>query len=236
MAHSFANMESVHSFAYSYLNDSLGFPDSEYSVFLHEPAMLSKIEKIKKYLHADKGDIRAIARSLAVFSAFTEGVCLFSSFAVLMNFSRFNKLLGIADLIGYSIRDESLHSEAGCHLFRELIKENPRIWTDKFKKEIYDAAREITEMEEAYMDRVFEGVENKEIQGVKLEDLKLYIRHRANTKLGDLGLKANWTDVENHSFGWVDVIGGGTGHADFFGRKVTEYSKGIDVDADDMFG
>lgn len=235
MAYAFANMESVHAVAYSYLNDSLGLPDSDYSVFLGEPSMSEKIERIRSYLEAEEKDIESIALSLAVFSAFTEGVALFSSFAILLNFSKHGKLLGIGDLIGYSIRDESLHSEAGCRLFRELIKENPKVWTDDFKKKIYQAARDIVSLEEAYMDKVFEGVKGQQIEGVNLQDIKKYIRHRANVKLGDLGLKENWVGVDDHGFGWVDVVGGGTGHADFFGRRVSEYSKGLEVDPDDIF-
>jgi ribonucleoside-diphosphate reductase beta chain len=162
-----------------------------------------------------------------VFSGFTEGVSLFSSFAVLMNFSRFNKLKGVANIVSWSVRDEVLHSDAGCWLFRTLMSEHPEIWTDEFKKTIYQAARDIIDLEDDYIDAVFEDAE---IQGISSKQLKAYIRYRANTKLQDLGLKTNWKNIDMDSVkaitGWFDVLSSGNEHSDFFALKSTAYSKG----------
>lgn len=125
MASAFASMETVHAVSYAYLNDSLGLDD--YQAFLSEPSAKAKIDRI---MEVKGSGVQDIAKSLAVFSAFNEGVSLFSSFAILLNFSRFNKLKGLGQIIAFSIKDESLHSEAGCWLFRTLIEENKEIWTD----------------------------------------------------------------------------------------------------------
>jgi ribonucleoside-diphosphate reductase beta chain len=146
--------ESIHIAAYDHLSTSLGLPMSEYAEFLKNPAMKAKKDKLSEIL-SDTETLEGKARSLAVFSAFTEGVSLFSSFAVLMNFSRFNKLKGVANIVSWSVRDEGLHSDAGCWLFRILIAENSQIWTDEFKKTIYQAAREVVELEDEYIDAVF---------------------------------------------------------------------------------
>ena len=236
MAASFANMESIHAIAYSALNDTLGLSVEESNKFLEDKVMSYKLDKLRSYLDLSGDSNREIALSLAVFSAFTEGVCLFSSFAVLKNFSRYGKMHGIFDLITYSMRDETLHSDAGCRLFREFLKENPDLWDDSLKANIYEAARVVADLEESFMDRVFRDVPSKEITGIKLADIKKYIRHRTNTKLADLNLSPVFENTENHNFEWVDLSDGGAGHADFFSRKVTEYSKGtIDVNPDDIF-
>jgi len=221
MAASFSSMESIHAVAYAYLNQSLGLED--FSAFLHEPAAKAKIDR----LMTTKGKTKEeIARSLAIFSGFNEGVNLFSSFAVLLNFSRFNKMKGLGQIIAFSIKDESLHSEAGCWLFRTLIQEYPDIWTDELKKSIYDAARTTIELEDDFVDKAFEL---GSIEGLDLKDLKQFIRYRANTKLEDLGLKKNWKNIDKESLQrmeWFDVMSAGVSHSDFFASRVSDYAKG----------
>src|SRR5271170_5563655 len=221
MAATFASFESIHAVSYAYLNQSLGLEDFE--AFLHEPTAKAKIDR----LMTTKGKTKEeIARSLAIFSAFNEGVNLFSSFAVLLNFSRFNKLKGVGQIIAFSIKDESLHSEAGCWLFRTLVQEFPDIWTDELKKELYDAARLTIELEDSFIDKAFEM---GEIEGLTSKDMKAFIRHRANTKLGDLNLKANWKNIDKDALArmeWFDVMSAGVSHADFFAQRVDSYAKG----------
>ena len=218
--------ESIHIAAYDHLSTSLGLPLSEYEEFLKNPAMKAKKDKLSKVL-LDTETLEGKARSLAIFSGFMEGVSLFSSFAVLMNFSRFNKLKGVANIVSWSVRDEGLHSDAGCWLFRALMEENPDIWTDEFKKTIYQAAREVVELEDEYIDAVFHEAQ---IEGISPKQLKAYVRYRANTKLQDLGLKTNWKNIDSESVkeitNWFDILSAGNEHSDFFALKSTAYSKG----------
>jgi ribonucleoside-diphosphate reductase beta chain len=240
MATAFGNMETIHTIAYAQLNDSLGLTD--YEAFMQEPAAKAKLDRLievpevpsKKTVDYLEAMIalgvdypKEIARSLAVFSGFTEGVSLFSSFAALLNFSRFNKLKGVGQIISFSIRDESLHSEAGCWLFREFIKENPQLWTDELKKELYEAARVTVSLEDEFIDKVFEL---GPVEGLDPKDLKQFIRNRANVKLGDLGLKTNWKNVDQEALkrmDWFDFLSTGVEHGDFFATRVSDYSKGV---------
>jgi ribonucleoside-diphosphate reductase beta chain len=226
MASAFAAMESVHTVGYSYLNDSLGLDD--YSAFLQDPTALAKLENLKSVKGKSK---RNIARSLAIFSGFTEGVNLFSSFAILMNFSRFNLLEGVETIVSWSVRDESLHSEAGCWLFKTFIEENPDIWDDELKKDIYEAARVSVKLEDEFIDHAFSL---GKIRGLDPVDLKNFIRMRANAKLYDLGLKSNWKNIDQKSLdkmAWFDELSGGQKFTDFFSSRVTDYAKcGFTVD------
>jgi len=224
MAATFSAFESIHAVSYAYLNQSLGLEDFE--AFLHEPTAKAKIDR----LISTKGKTKEeIAKSLAIFSAFNEGVSLFSSFAVLLNFSRFNKLKGVGQIIAFSIKDESLHSEAGCWLFRVLIEEFPEIFTDELKKELYDAARLTVELEDNFIDKAFQF---GEIEGITAHDLKTFIRFRANTKLNDIGLQKNWKNLDKAALdrmSWFEVISSGVAHSDFFAARNSDYAKtGID--------
>lgn len=230
MASAFGSMETVHTVGYAYLNDSLGLDD--YSAFMQDPTAVAKLDRLKEVKGNSKRDI---ARSLAIFSAFTEGVNLFSSFAVLMNFSRFNLLEGVETIVSWSVRDESLHSEAGCWLFRTLIEENPDIWDDELKKDIYDAARLAVKLEDDFIDNAFSL---GEIRGLDPKDLKNFIRMRANAKLHDLGLKNNWKNIDQESLqrmSWFDDLSGSTAFTDFFAKRVSDYSK-CKFTVDNLFG
>jgi ribonucleoside-diphosphate reductase beta chain len=226
MASAFGSMESIHTVGYSYLNDSLGLDD--YSAFLQDQTAVAKLNTLKTVKTKNKKDI---ARSLAIFSGFTEGVNLFSSFAILMSFSRFNLLEGVETIVSWSVRDESLHSEAGCWLFRTFIEENPDIWVDELKKDIYDAARLSVKLEDDFIDNAFSL---GEVRGLIPGDLKNFIRMRANAKLQDLGLKTNWKNIDQDSLkrmAWFDELSGGTKFTDFFSSRVTDYSRsGFTVD------
>lgn len=220
MANCFASMETVHIVGYSYLNDSLGLDD--YQAFLTDETAMAKLDRLKNIKGNSKQDI---ARSLAIFSAFTEGVNLFSSFAILMNLSRFNLLDGVKNIVEWSIRDENLHSMAGCWLFKEFIKENPDIWDDNLKKDLYEAARITVQLEDNFIDNAFNlGV----VRGLDPRDLKQFIRMRANLKLNEIGLKNNWKNIDQKSLDsmqWFDNISGGINFTDFFHARVTDYQR-----------
>lgn len=223
MAHTFAAFESIHADGYDKLNSSLGLED--YEAFLHEPATKAKIDRLMATGGKTKTDI---ARSLAVFSAFNEGVNLFSSFAILLNFTRFNKMKGMGQIISWSINDEQLHSQAGCMLFNQFIKENPEIWTDELKKEIYEAARLTIELEDSFIDKAFEM---GEVEGLSKHQIKQFIRQRANEKLQEIGLKSNWKNLDKEALDqmqWFNVLSSGASLHDFFaGKDGAGYSKSV---------
>lgn len=222
MLSAFAAMESIHVWAYSYLNDSLGLPEREYSAFMEYEAMR------KKYNYLQSFDVRSVedlAVNLAVFGGFIEGVSLFASFAILMNFPRMGKLKGVGQIVSWSIRDESLHSKAVCHLFRDFVSENKHIWTQDLQQTLYSACRDMVATEDAFIETCFA---NGEVPGLKAEQVKQYVRYTADRKLNDLGLDAVY-NVSN-PLGWLDIMVNAKEHTNFFENRATEYSKAGVVD------
>ena len=219
MMGAFANMESIHQHAYSLLLDTVGMPETEYKAFSEYEAMADKHEYINTIKVAVK-DKKSIAKALAVYSGFTEGLQLFSSFIILLNFPRFGKMMGMGQIITYSIRDESLHVEAMTQLFREFIQENIEIWTDDFKKEIYQACREMVELEDKFLELVFA---QGDIQGLSKKEMLTYIRYIADRRLLQLGLKPNY-GVKNNPLNWLDDVLG-VEHQNFFEGRSTSYMK-----------
>ena len=219
MMSSFANMESIHQHAYSLLLDTVGMPETEYKAFSEYEAMADMHEYINKIKVLAK-DKESIAKALAVYSGFTEGLQLFSSFIILLNFPRFGKMKGMGQIITYSIRDESLHVEAMTKLFREFIQENIEIWTDDFKKEIYQACRDMVYLEDKFLDLVFA---QGDIQGLSKKEMIEYIRYIADRRLLQLGLKPNY-GVKDNPLNWLDDVLG-VEHQNFFEGRSTSYMK-----------
>ena len=218
MAMMFGSQETIHAVAYSYLNETLGLEDFE--AFLHEPATADRFDNLVAY---DGNDPVGIGKSLAVFSAFAEGVSLYSAFAVLYSFQLRNLLKGIGQQMKWSVRDESLHSRMGCRLFRHMCEEKDFL-KDKCKDHIYDAAITMVDLEEKYIDKMFEM---GDIEGIKAYDLKQFIRKRANEKLIELGYKKHFEYDKDaaSNLDWFYHLTGGHTHTDFFAVRPTDYSK-----------
>ncbi len=218
MLAAFSNMETVHIAAYSHLLDTLGLPEIEYQAFLKYKEMADKSDYMANF---ETGTKEEIALTLAAFGAFTEGLQLFASFAILLNFTRFNKLKGMGQIVTWSVRDETLHMYSIIRLFNTFIQENPEIWTEKLKSALYKACSTIVHLEDAFIDLAFEL---GDIQGLTARDVKKYIRYIADRRLIQLGLKEIYM-VEENPLTWLDEILNGIEHANFFESRVTEYAK-----------
>ena len=218
MLSAFSNMETVHIAAYSHLLDTIGMPETEYQAFLRYKEMKDKYDFMQQFGTDTKEDI---AKTLAVFGAFTEGLQLFASFAILMNFPRVNKMKGMGQIVSWSVRDESLHTESIIHLFRTFIDENPEIWTEAFQRELYKICNTVVDHEDAFIDLAFElgGVE-----GLTGAEVKQYIRYIADRRLSQLGLQPIYR-IERNPLPWMDEMLNGMEHTNFFENRATEYSK-----------
>lgn len=219
MMASFAAREAVHVQAYSTLIDEVGIPESEYAAFMEIQEMSEKHE----YFFTKREGIAGLAQDIAIFSAFGEGLQLFSSFVILLNFSRFGKMRGMSQIVAWSIRDESLHVESMLKVFHELLNENPQLWTDDFKRTLYQTARDMVAIEDRFIDLAYREAGGV-VEGLTADEVKHYIRYIADRRLNQLGLKANY-GVEENPLPWVDVIVNGKEHTNFFENKATDYSK-----------
>lgn len=218
MLSAFSNIETVHIAAYSHLLDTIGMPEIEYTAFLKYKEMKDKYDYMHSFSVANKTEI---AKTLAAFGAFTEGLQLFASFAILMNFPRFNKMKGMGQIVSWSVRDETLHCLSVIRLFRTFVQENPEIWTEEFRRDLYLVCATIVDHEDAFIDLAFElgGV-----QGLDASLTKQYIRFIADRRLQQLGLEPLYK-IEKNPLPWLDEMLNAVEHANFFENRATEYSK-----------
>ena len=221
MAMMFGSQETIHAVAYSYLNETLGLENFE--AFLQDEATMKRFDNLVSY---DGNKSSGIARSLAIFSAFAEGVSLYSAFAVLYSFQLRNLLKGVGQQMKWSVRDESLHSKMGCTLFRHMCQENNNL-LNECEKDILDAASAMLEAEENYIDKMFEL---GDIENLKAYDLKQFIRKRLNEKIYELGYEHHreyfkFDEDGAKALDWFYHLTGGHTHTDFFAVRPTDYSK-----------
>ena len=217
----FAAREALHIAAYSHLIETLGLPETTYSEFMEYAEMKEKHEYVLD-ISQHNSTKENTATHIAVFSAFTEGMQLFSTFIMLLNFPRQGKMKGMGQIITWSIVDETQHCESMIKLFRTYIEENREIWTDDLKSRIYVIAEKMVELEDKFIDLAFKlGPMEK----LTKEDVKTYIRYIADRRLISLGLKGAFK-VKRNPLPWVEEMINAPTHTNFFENRATDYAKG----------
>jgi ribonucleotide reductase beta subunit family protein with ferritin-like domain len=216
MLGSFAGREGVHQRAYALLNDTLGFGEGFYSEFLAYGEMKEKLEFMMDMKNSSVADLaKSIAKQVLV-----EGVCLFGMFAMLLNFPRMGKLMGMGDVNSWSIKDETIHVSGLSKLFRILVKEHPGVVDDAFKRDIYDTARECVKLEDRFIELTFQ---QGGVDGITEGEVKQYIRSVADYRMQQIGFKAEY-GVTN-PFDWLDWVVSNSTIENFFETNTTGYSK-----------
>lgn len=217
----FAAREALHIAAYSHLIETLGLPEATYNQFLEYEAMRQKHDFVLD-ISSQNTTKENTATHIAVFSAFTEGMQLFSSFIMLLNFARHGKMKGMGQIITWSIVDETQHCESMIKMFRTYIEENKEIWNDELKSRIYSIAERMVELEDKFIDLSFE---TGGIEGLTREEVKEYIRYIADRRLITMGLKGIYKRKKN-PLPWVEEMINAPTHTNFFENRATDYAKG----------
>jgi ribonucleoside-diphosphate reductase beta chain len=233
MMAAFSNMETVHIDAYAMLLKTLGMPKTEFAAFRDYEAMRAKADYMHQFGTGTVGDV---SRTLAMFGAFTEGMALFASFAMLLNFPRHNKMSGMGQIVSWSVRDESLHCEGIIRLFHEWNRETGAL-TQSVRDDIIDVAKSMVTLEEGFVDLAF-GIDDglAAIEGMNADAIKAYVRYIADWRLTQLRLapafghfeetESGYRQIKPHPLPWLIEILNGVEHANFFEQRATEYSKG----------
>ena len=223
MLSGFAGREALHVAAYAHLIETLGLPESTYNEFLEYKEMVEKHDYINNLSAAP------MAEKIAAISAFGEGVQLFSSFVMLLNFARNGKLKGLGQIIAWSIVDETQHAEGMIKVYREYVKHHQDETTSDRIKEIAD---QMVGLEDQFVDLAFSMVE---VEKLTKEEVKQYIRYIADRRLISMGMRGIYK-IKKNPLPWVDGMLG-VSHTNFFEQRVTDYSKGATTGTwDDVWG
>lgn len=219
MLTAFADMETIHVEAYSQVLDTLGLPETTYNQFLEYKEMKDKFDWIRSF---NPESPLEIATSMAAFSGATEGMSLFASFAILLNFPRHNKMRGMGDIISWSVKDESLHCDGIAKLFHAYVAENHEsIDRSELSKRIHDVFTQAVANEDVFIDLAFEM---GPVEGLTPFEMKQYIRYIADLRRAALG-EAPMYNIAKNPLPWLVDMLNMPEHGNFFETTVTEYSK-----------
>ena len=141
---------------------------------------------------------------------------------ILMNFPRHNKMKGMGQVVTWSVRDESLHTQSIIKLFHTFLAENPEVKGETLERELYKACETIVTHEDAFIDLAFEL---GDLEGLKGSEVKAYIRYIADRRLAQLGLQPIYNSNDKNPLPWMDAILNGMEHTNFFENRSTEYSR-----------
>ncbi len=228
----FAAREALHVAAYSHLIETLGMPESTYQEFLEYDSMRAKHDYFTDLSNAN-GTPESVATNIAAFSAFTEGMQLFSSFIMLLNFPRHGKMKGMGQIVTWSIVDETQHAEGMIKLFRTYVEENRELWNDELKSQIYTIAEKMVELEDKFIELSFSM---GEMENLTEEDVKKYIRYICDRRLIALGMKGIFK-IKKNPLPWVEEMINAPTHTNFFENRATDYAKGaLSGKWDDVWG
>ncbi|AHL67580.1 ribonucleotide reductase of class Ia (aerobic), beta subunit [Chloriridovirus anopheles1] len=236
MLFGFGAREAMHIASYSHLITTLNLPDVTYQEFLRFKEMKDKHEFVfnrkfkshpvtrfvKYYLFGYDEKLEEIAVQIALFSAFIEGVQLFSSFIMLLNFTRHGLMKKMGQIIQWSIADETHHTNSMMSLYRTFVSENKKyIREDVLQERVYLTAQKIVELEDNFIDLAFKMGPMRDL---KAEEVKLYIRYITDRRLSTLGYNSLF-NVPRNPLEWVEDLLNAPTHTNFFENKPTEYAK-----------
>jgi ribonucleoside-diphosphate reductase beta chain len=228
----FAAREALHVAAYSHLIETLGMPETTYQEFLEYDSMRAKHDYFTDLSNAN-GTPESVATNIAAFSAFTEGMQLFSSFIMLLNFPRHGKMKGMGQIVTWSIVDETQHAEGMIKLFRSYVEENRELWNDELKGKIYTIAEKMVDLEDKFIELSFSM---GEMENLTQDDVKKYIRYICDRRLISLGMKGIFK-VKKNPLPWVEEMINAPTHTNFFENRATDYAKGaLSGKWDDVWG
>ena len=218
MLSGFAAREALHIAAYSHLIESLGMPDTTYNEFNEYDAMREKHE----FFQSKIMNGASVPVKIAAISAFTEGLSLFSSFIMLLNFPRHGKMKGMGQIVTWSIVDETMHTEGLIKLFRTYVEENKELWNDETKGQIYTVCEKMVELEDKFIDLAFTM---GKVEGLRDTEVKEYIRYIADRRLISMGMRGIYK-VKKNPLPWVEEMINAPTHTNFFENRATDYAKG----------
>lgn len=232
----FAENEFRHSEAYARLLEVLGYSNAfeklmevdvirERTAYLSEALAHTKSEQKEKYVF-----------SLILFSMLIENVSLFSQFAVILSFTRFQGVLkNVSNIIAWTSLDEQIHANAGIYIINKIKEEHPEYFTESMLLKIRSILITAMEKEERILDWIFE---EGELEALSKDNLLAFMRFRIDDSLKALGLEPMYhiSDAAYAPMQWFDEEILANSLDDFFAKRPVEYTKhDKSITADDLF-
>ena len=175
-------------------------------------------------------DRRAFLLNLICFAACIEGLFFYGAFAYVYFLRSRGLLNGLASGTNWVFRDESMHMAFAFDVVETVRREEPELFDDELAGEVRDMLTEAVECEVQFAaDLLDQGV-----SGMSLTDMREYLQHVADRRLGQLGLDPLYGSANPFAFMELQDV---QELSNFFERRVSAYQVGVggSVGFDDEF-
>lgn len=227
----FAESEFRHSEAYSRILEVNGYLD-EFTKALEDPVFKRYNDAVTSVL---KDEDKSIVEKLLFFALVIEDSSLFSKFANILSFTRFEGLMkNTANIIAWTSVDEQIHANAGIYLINK-IKEEGLLPDSLDQQWIENAVINYIEQERLMLDWIFE---KGELSYYSKEDLLNYMKYRLDEAIDKIGYKKvfNITQEQYKPMAWFEEEVFANTLDDFFAKRPVDYTKhDKSISADDLF-
>ncbi|MFD2043694.1 ribonucleotide-diphosphate reductase subunit beta [Ornithinibacillus salinisoli] len=229
-----AQQEAVHNESYSYVLSSIVSLDEQNRSFQlgrTDPILLKRNEKLTEQYNAfvEEPSMENILKTMT-YTALLEGMFFYSGFAFFYNLARHNKMVGTSTMISYINRDELEHGRFIAELFRATLAENPTYNTMEFTEWVYTHFEQSVELEIEWSTYVL-----ADVNGIDINEMKGYIKYRANKMLRMMGLSEIYQDHVENPMKWIRAYTDSFDETktDFFEQKSRQYTKTSDLNGFD---
>ena len=223
--------EAIHTHTFQYICESLGLDEGElFNMYREIPSITDKaawaLEYTRSFADPDfrtgtTDNDRSFLRDLIAFYVIFAGMWFYTGFAQILSLGRRNKMVGIAEMYQYILRDESVHLNFGIDVINQIKIENPQLWTGAFQREVQQMLLEACALEVAYgRDTMPQG-----FLGLNATQCENYMHFVANRRCEQLGLPPVFARTPN-PFPWMSEIIDLQKEKNFFETRVVDYQSG----------
>jgi ribonucleoside-diphosphate reductase beta chain len=219
--------EAIHTHAFLYIVESLALDQGEIFNMYNEVASIKNKDGFEMELTKEILDpnfttstpegAQKFLENLIGYYIIMEGIFFYSGFAMILSFSRQNKMIGVGEQFQYILRDETTHLNFGIDLINGIKEENPSLWSLDFQNKIYEKIKTAVELEIKYA----EDCLPRGILGLTAPMFRDYVQYIADRRFERIGLKAIYKS--KNPFPWMSETIDLGKEKNFFETRVTEY-------------
>jgi ribonucleoside-diphosphate reductase beta chain len=175
-------------------------------------------------------DRRAFLLNVICFAACIEGLFFYGAFAYVYFLRSRGLLNGLASGTNWVFRDESMHMAFAYDVIGTVRAEEPGLFDDDLRQQVREMLSEAVECEVQFAEDLLE----QGVSGMSPADMREYLQHVADRRLGQLGLEPLYGSRNPFAFMELQDV---QELSNFFERKVSAYQVGVSgsVGFDDDF-
>lgn len=197
-----ASMENIHSFSYTYILKSIiDNPAEFFDSILQDKEIVKRADQLKNsydvLLSSEAADLKDDIFRAVISTYIAEGVSFYSSFLCSFFFGYRGKMEGSAKIVSEIARDEFLHQQITQNILKVWKNQKEEGFQETLRKNqelVYNLFENAVEQEKAWGEYLFS---KGTLLGLNPTVLHQYVEWLANNRMNAIGLKKIFKSKEN---------------------------------------